>query len=86
MTSERPEAITMVPEAVQLALPLDREASRASQGWRSIEADFPILEVSWRNWSPTARTFTAQHWIYRLCAARPAIAGLRSLSALRAFL
>lgn len=36
----------MAVEAVQLALPLDREAPRASQGRRSIEADFPILEVS----------------------------------------
>ena len=33
-------------ETIQLALPLDREAPRASHGRRSIEADFPILEVS----------------------------------------
>jgi hypothetical protein len=46
MTSERSEAITIAPEAVQLALPLDREAPRTSQGRRSIEADFPVLEVS----------------------------------------
>ena len=61
MTTERPEAITMAPEAVQLALPLDREAPRASQGRRSIEADFPILEVSRlaQLESYTARTSTA---------------------------
>jgi len=46
MTHERPEAMTTVAEAVQLVLPLDLEAPRASQGRRSIEADFPILEVS----------------------------------------
>jgi adenine-specific DNA methylase len=33
-------------EPVQLALPLAREAPRAARGRRSIEADFPILEVS----------------------------------------
>jgi putative DNA methylase len=33
-------------EALQLALPLAREAPRATQGRRSIEADFPVLEVS----------------------------------------
>jgi hypothetical protein len=38
--------MTMAIEAVQLALPLKRKAPRASQGRRSIEADFPILEVS----------------------------------------
>jgi hypothetical protein len=32
-------------EAMQLALPLACEAPRASKGQRSIEADFPILEV-----------------------------------------
>jgi putative DNA methylase len=39
------EVIRMV-EALQLAFPLAREAPRATQGRRSIEADFPNLEVS----------------------------------------
>jgi len=33
-------------ESIQLFLPLTREAPRAAQGRRAIEADFPILEVS----------------------------------------
>ena len=35
-----------VAETVQLALPLDRKAPRAANGRRSIETDFPVLEVS----------------------------------------
>jgi hypothetical protein len=46
MTPDQCHAAATAPEAVQLALPLDREAPRASQGRRSIEADFPVLEVS----------------------------------------
>jgi putative DNA methylase len=46
MTSNQPNVGPTAAEAVQLALPLDREAPRASQGRRSIEIDFPILEVS----------------------------------------
>jgi hypothetical protein len=46
MTLDRSNAATTATEAVQLALLLAREAPRAAQGKRSIEADLPVLEVS----------------------------------------
>jgi putative DNA methylase len=41
-----PDALPPAPEPIQLSLPLVREAPRAVQGTRAIEADFPILEIS----------------------------------------
>ncbi len=46
MTLDQSNATTTTTESIQLALPLDREPPRASQGRRAIEADLPILEVS----------------------------------------
>jgi hypothetical protein len=46
MTPTQPNAALPAAEPVQLALPLAPEAPRAARGRRSIEADFPILEVS----------------------------------------
>jgi len=45
MANGRDAAVTAA-ELIQLALPLDREAPRAAQGRRAIEADFPVLEIS----------------------------------------
>jgi hypothetical protein len=46
MTTDEPNTPAIAAEPVQLTLPLAREAPRAARGRRSIEADFPILEVS----------------------------------------
>ena len=46
MTLNRSNLAMTATGGVQLALPLEREAPRAGEGRRAIEADFPVLEVS----------------------------------------